>query len=228
MCCVLLVMSGYVTKVDGWWTARVRLCNNDVLDVVLSLLRHSDHASYIVYKEKEGTDNEHVHCLFSVVVDSKTKKKLDDRWRLALSKVNCIGNGNKQLKQAEWSFDTALGYIAKDGHRLVSSGIFTEEMIDKAVCRFADHKAKLQKKDDVFAKQKSVKMRALKRCREECVKPHMKDVIGAIVFDEVREAAVIYSVRQMQDLALFLKMQLMEKGESYERTEMIEQIVRFL
>lgn len=217
-----------VPKVDGWWTARVRLCNEEVLPAVYRLLAHGDHESYIVYEEKPGTDNHHVHCLFSVVVDRKTRKMLDDRWRHALSVVGCSGNANRSMKQAEHAFKMALGYIAKDGNRLKSVGIFTDEMIEDALCSFADHKAKLDKEQAKVNKERAVKFKCLKRCREEDVKPHMKTAIGGIVFDVVKEAAVIYSMRQMQDLCLFLKMQLMDKGESYERTEMIEMMTRFM
>ena len=214
------------TKVDGWWTGRVRLVNSNVLPTVLNLLAEYD--SYVCYEEKAGTDNHHVHVMFSIHVDYKTKRSLDDRWRRALEKVECRGNADRSLKQAEWSFDTALGYTSKDGHQVKAKGLFTAEVLDKAGRVFAEHLESKKRRENKDSAEKSLKFRVLKRCRDEDVKVHMKSVIGTIIVEEVIESKLVYSMRMMQDMAMWTKMQLLEKGESYERSELIDQVVRFL
>lgn len=220
------LMSRSAAKVNGWWTGRVRLVNPNVLPAVLNLL--AEYESYVCYEEKAGTDNHHVHVMFSVVCDAKTKRSLDDRWRRQLEKVECRGNADRSLKQAEWSFDTALGYTIKDGNAVKVKGLFTDEVLEKARCVFADHLESKKRKENKEGAEKSLKFRVLKRCRDEDVKVHMKSVIGAIIVEEVIESKLVYSMRMMQDMAMWTKMQLMEKGESYERSELIEQVVRFL
>lgn len=212
--------------VTDWYALRVRVDNEEYLDRVKTLIpTFSAGGAYVICMEKEEAEtNSHVHCLFYSKLNVKTLRN-----RLTDSFKNVVGGGNQvySLKIAEYSFKMAAAYTCKDRNVVIAYGLeFTPERIEEHAANWAAHKKEQCNKPS--ANDRSLKMRVLDKLRKDDVKPHMKEVIGRAVYDEIHDSQVIYSLRQMQDLCLFLQIQLSGKAESFLRNDLVEQMTRFL
>lgn len=223
--------------VPFWFTLRVTTDSSAIHELVKKfLISASANSSYIMAAETgSDTEKDHVHCLFhSTPMDNQTPaaqlKALRVKFRYNLKDTDILGNtGNYSLKPATNSFECAAGYTVKDGNILHYQGIsFQPEQWPKYIEKLNKEKELMKRRYEKQTADKSVKHKALKRCRDEGVKPYMREVIGKIIWTTVKDADVIYSMKQMQDLAGYIKMALTTSPEDASAQESIEQIIRFI
>ena len=218
--------------VQNWYVLRVTTWDDDYLKTLNDWFAE-DCGAYVIAKEiGKETEQEHIHCLINIVGADrdKIKKSLTNKFRSLFKNTELVGNtGRYSISCATWTFETAAGYTLKCKNVPYRHGVcFEPELWDGYTATWIAKRRKESQDNDFHSKGGSVKHKALKRCRDENIRPYMHIPIATVVYETIKEADVIYSSRQAQDLCGYIKMQLTDNSESVEAKQTIEQWARFM
>lgn len=225
-----------IPKVPNWWVMRFHTRKTaDGIELppewevaCIAALKSWSH-SYCVYREKIGEDREHCHAMWYDEGSPETVKKKIDNWfnRLAANREwKFRGNAVRSAKQAENSFLMALGYTSKEKNLVVSTMLLAD--IENASKAWVEWKESDQKDKTLQTADKALKHIILKRCRDEgcTVRECDRHKIGYIVLDECIKSDKVISDRTKTDYAVYVRDQLLPKGESLEKDMVIEKFMR--